>query len=371
MLIVKKIGLAILSPLFIFLLFATAFDIGFVRIAAHPENVKKLVAESGIYDSVVPNVLRQTGSISTSYGNIPVSDPAVQKAINASLPPGYIQQNTELAIDNIYQWLDGKIAQPNFKIDFTGAKTLFANNIADALQKRLNALPQCSLAQSRTILAAGNFDAYNATCLPAGASPAAIAEQAKAGIVSQQDFLKDTVVNASSVKGSNGQPLFAQPRVKDIPKQYQRLKKTPLILSALAILSGVGIVLLSSNWRKGLRHIGINLLVVGTIMLVFSWILNRTVDGSSVQKIQIGNAILQQDIRNLVVDVANQIDKNYWFFGGLYAALGLAALAAARFIKRGQGPGNPDNTAAAGQTPARRPAGAPAAPPKPTAGRAK
>jgi len=96
----------------------------------------------------------------------------------------------------------------------------------------------------------------------------------------------------------------------------------------------VGIVFLSSTWQKGLRHIGINLVVIGLIMLVFSYALNRTVSTKVVPKIKLENAVLQTDIRNLATDLTQQIDKNYWFFGGLYTALGAGGIAAAEVFRR-------------------------------------
>jgi hypothetical protein len=331
-----------------------------VRTATHPATVKKLMAESGIYDSVVPNILSQVNSISTSYGDISTADPAIQKAAKVSLPPMYIQQNTDLAIDNVYQWLDGKIPQPNFKIDLTGAKVLFANNIADVLQKRLVALPPCTLAQSRAIAESGNFNAENATCLPAGISVATIAEQSKSSIINQQDFLKNLNIDSASIKNNQGQPVFEQPLVKNIPVQYQRAKKTPMILSVLTLLCGLGVVFLSASWQKGLRHIGINLLVIGLIMLVFSWVFNRTVSTNIVPKVKVDNAIFQQDLRSLITDVSQQIDKNYWYFGGLYTALGAAAIVGAEIFMRRASPtaiATPGKTSAKNSTPAanRRP----------------
>jgi hypothetical protein len=305
-----------------------------VRTATHPAAVKQLVAESGIYDSAVPNVLAQTKAISTGFGDIPTSDPAIQKAAQVALPARFIQQDTEIAIDNVYQWLDGKIAQPNFNIDLSSAKTLFANNIADSLQKRLAGLPPCSLVQSRQILQTG-FDAYNAACLPRGVSPSAAAEQVKAGIIGQQDFLKNLNLSAASIKsGDSGQSVFSQKGVKNIPVQYQRAKKTPWILSILTILTGAGIVFLSRSWQAGLRHIAINLLVIGFIMLLLSWVLNRTVSTNVVPKIKVDSAIFQQDMRRLVIDLTHQIDRNYWFFGGLYTLLGSVGLAVERLWLR-------------------------------------
>jgi hypothetical protein len=51
-------------------------------------------------------------------------------------------------------------------------------------------------------------------------------------------------------------------------------------------------------------------------------------------RITVDNAILQQDIRQLVTDVAQQVDRNYWFFGGLYTVLGAGSIAGAEIHKR-------------------------------------
>jgi hypothetical protein len=330
---IKKLVLGLLSSLFVILLFSTAFDIGFVRIATHPATVKRLVSESGVYDSVVPNLLSQAKSISTNYGTVSTTAPAVEKAAASALSPAFIRQNAEMGIDNIYDWLDGKIAEPNFKIDLTGSKTLFANQVADQAVSHLKTLPPCSVAQSRQIAQTGQYDAFNATCLPRGLSIDMIAAQIKQGITGSQDFLKDANVSADSVKNSQGQSVFSG-QLASAPKQYQRAKKTPVILSILTILAGVGIVFLSRSWQIGLRHVGITLLAVGLLMLAFSWALNRTMSKNIIPKIKVDNAIFQQDIRALAADVTHQIGGNYYFFGGLYAGLGAISVAAAEISRR-------------------------------------
>ena len=325
--VLKKIGLGILSPLFIFLLFATAFDIGFIRTATHPATVKKLVDESGIYNSVVPSLLQQQKTIDTNFGSFSTSDPAIQKAANQAVPPQEIKTNAETAIDNVYQWLDGQVAKPTFKIDLTGASSGFAGSVADIVQQRLSSLPACTTAQSAAIFQNGQFDAVNANCLPRGVTAVSAAALVKSSLASGQGFLGKTTLSADSFKGSANQSFFETDKAKQAPKQYQHAKKTPLILSVLTILTGVGIVFLSSTWQKGLRHIGINLVVIGLVMLVFSYVLNRVVGTQVIPKIKLNSMVLQTDVRNLATDITQQIDKNYWFFGGLYAVLGVGGIA--------------------------------------------
>jgi hypothetical protein len=334
--IAKKLALGVLSPLFITLLFATAFDIGFVGTATHPPTVKRIISESGIYDSVVPSVLQQTKSIQTDVGTISASDPAIQKAANAAISPQYVKQNTETAIDSIYKWLDGAIAQPDFKIDLAGPKASFAQSVSGSIQQRLAALPACSRIETSQVLASGDY--LNAGCLPIGVSPSAASAQVMASLTDSKDFLGNTTLSAGSIKNGDSQKSVFNDQLKSAPKQYQRAKKTPLILSVLTILTGVGIVFLSSTWQKGLRHVAINLVVIGLLMLAFSYALNRVVSTKVVPKIKVDNAVLQTDIRNLATDLTQQIDKNYWYFGGLYTVLGAGGIAAAEIFRRRAAP---------------------------------
>src|SRR3982751_1953242 len=103
----RKISLGVLSFLFVSLLFITAFDVGFVRTATHPATVKKLVAESGIYDTAVTSLLQQAKSINTDVGTVSGSDPTIVKAANQTITPQFIKQNAEMTIDSVYGWLDG------------------------------------------------------------------------------------------------------------------------------------------------------------------------------------------------------------------------------------------------------------------------
>jgi|GEM_PF-2139053 len=339
--ILRKVGLGILSPLFIFLLFATAFDVGLIRTAAHPATVKKIVAESGIYDSVVPSLLRQAKTISTPLGDISTSDPTIRDAANRAVSPVVIRQQTEAAVDSLYQWLDGRVSQPNFTIGVAGDTAGLADSISGAVGQRLSQLPACSAAQSLAITRAGNFDAVNATCLPRGVTAAGITSQLKSAIAADQDFVSQASVSPASIKNGSGQSVFQQSSVKNIPVQYQRAKKTPVILIILTILIGAAIIFLSNSRPKGLRHIGVSLLIVGLIMLLFSWALNRAMSTKIAPAIKLDNAILQQDVRSLITDLSQRIDKNYWLFGGVYTVLGAAAIASGQWAVRRDTAGRP------------------------------
>jgi hypothetical protein len=377
--ILRKVGLGILSPLFIFLLFTTAFDIGFVRTATHSATVKKLVADSGVYNTVVPQLLNNAGSFKVGGVMVPANDPIIKNAAEKGLPPQYIRQTVEGGvIEPVYKWLDGKSSEPqkpDIYVDLNLAAGKFSKIVTTDLYNQvyshLKDLPTCSRTEAlklANIYATGEvLDWRNVTCTyPTGVTASNLAAYVSSNtdtspLLSQ--IGKVSPITADSFKSSDGRSIF-ETQLKTAPKQYQRAKKTPLILSVLTILTGAGIVFLSISWQKGLRHIGINLVIIGLIMLLFSWGLNRAVSTEVVPKITLDNAVLQQDIRNLVTDLVQQIDKNYWFFGGLYSVLGASGIAAGQFIRRGKGPGTPGSRESGYQPPARHQAAQSVVPPK-------
>jgi len=331
--VLKKVGLILLSPIFTFLLFATALDVGFVRIATHPQTVKDLVAKSGIYDSIVPNLLQQNDNISTPLGDISTADPQIKSAVTTAISPKTVQQQSDAAIDGIYAWLDGKTATPDFNFGLSNQKNQFATSVASVVEQRLQTLPACSRAQSLAIARTASFNALNATCLPSGVTPTAASQTVKEAVLNG-DYLSKASINSTDIKDSTGQPVF-QTKLKDAPKKYQLFKKTPFMLVTLTILTAVGVVLLSRTWQKGLRHIGITILFAGIFMLVLAWGLNNAVN-DSLPKLNIDNAVLSQSVNGLVKEVARQITGNYRLFGWIYSGLGILAAATGFYLIRRQ-----------------------------------
>jgi hypothetical protein len=69
-------------------------------------------------------------------------------------------------------------------------------------------------------------------------------------------------------------------------------------------------------------------------MLVIGWLLKWGVDNKLQPKIKFDNAVLQADIKKLVSELADAITRNYWLFGGIYTAVGLAAILTPRFLNK-------------------------------------
>lgn len=347
----RRLLILTLAPLFSLLLFLLAFNFGLAKTLGSADSVKKILADSGLYSSIVPSLLKQNGQIDTAVGNLAATDPLVAQAAAKALPTGDIQKTTEAAVDNIYGWLNGTTQQPTFNINLAGSQGEFANNLAAEVQQKLSSLPTCT-----TPFTAADFDAVSATCLPPGMSPEAAAGQLRTELGSSSDFLNQANISAGDIKGNEPGKSVFQDQLKNAPSLYQQMKSSPLILGLAALLIGAALVFLRPTVASGLRHLGATLLSVGIAMMIFAWVFNYVVNNKITPNIRIENKAMQQNLQKAITDLSQQIDKNYWIFGGVYSALGAVALAAPLYLKPRAATATPAATAAA--PPAKSPASA-------------
>lgn len=344
---VRKALLVLITPFFLILLYTTAIDVGFVRVGTHPATIKHILAESGVYQSVVPGLLDQAKTISGGGGDVNLGDPLIKSSAAATFTPQFVQTNAETVLDGTYDWLNGKTPVPDFQIDLTSAKINFANNVSKLVADRLGSLPACT-----TSAEIEGFDAMTSACLPPGMTAASAASTLQSNILGGKGFIDNPVITADSIKnGNNNQPVFTSKNVKKVPAQYQRAKKTPFILGLLTVLVALAIIFLNSSRAAGLRHVGTTLLIVGILLLVFAWGINHVVTQTVAPKLKLNNAVLQSSLRTLLIDVEQAIDKSYWWFGGAYVVLGVAAIGGSMRLKGG-GQKNKLVTEAAGPAPA-------------------
>ena len=195
-------------------------------------------------------------------------------------------------------------------------------------------LPACPLVATAGL--PPGFDPFAATCLPRGVTPVQVADQVRNDVQSGKGFLEHPVITADSIKNSEGKSPFST-NLKDVPGKFQKIKKTPLILSLLTLLLAAAIIFLSTTRRKGIKHVGFILVTIGIFMLIFAYTLNWALsDKLPTAHLKLDNAVLEKDIKTLATNLAQSIDKNYWIFGGLYLALGAGAIAGAMYVGRGK-----------------------------------
>lgn len=106
--------------------------------------VKGWLRDSGVYNHLVANV-SEVPPEQEPIGSL-ISTTTVQQALVKTFPPAYVQQQTELTIDGIYNWLEGKTTQPEFSLPINDKRTTFIQELAMAIQPRLAELPLCDAA---------------------------------------------------------------------------------------------------------------------------------------------------------------------------------------------------------------------------------
>jgi hypothetical protein len=319
----RRAVLVIMASLLPLLLFASAVDISMVRAFGNPKPVKNVLASSGIYKTVVSSALNQPGQqIITADGSIPLSESIIRNAAAQTFTPRFIQQNTETVIDSVYGWLNGKTPLPDFYINLSDLRTAFAGNVSQEVQKQLSAMPVCTKTNIPT-----NFDAFSATCLPPQVTASSAAAQVQADILNGQGFLDNPIITADSVKASGDNHSIFVDQAKNAPKVFRGVKDSVYALVALTVLVASSVVALSTNKRKGIRRVGITVLVVGLLILACAWGTNRFVSSNINPNITLSNAAFEDSIRNVVMDLTKSLGDGYWVTGYVYAALGAIMIA--------------------------------------------
>ena len=332
--ILRKIVLVFLAGLLPLFLFLLAIDLSINRTLGSSQSIKKILNNSGIYESLIPNLIEQTKASSEGGEGINLNDPAVKQIAEQAIPPQFLRENTEKFLDSVFLWLEGKSETPDFKLDLSTLQASFNEVAAKIAADPAAALPACPAGLSGR---ADSFDPFSATCLPKGVSAAAIGAQIKSSLDSGEGLLKDPVISADSIKleGSN-QSVFAD-QLKDVPSYYQQAKNTPLYLAILGLLIALGIIFLSTDRAHGLRRVGIILLVVGVLLLASAWALNWGVNQKALPSLKLNNQVLQDNLKALAKDITDSLGKTYYIIGGVYAGLGALAIAVPMFIHRRNG----------------------------------
>ncbi|MBI2589021.1 hypothetical protein HYW35_02355 [Candidatus Saccharibacteria bacterium] len=322
--------LALILPLFLFTL---AIDTGIIRTAGSSGNIKKFLSDSDIYNSLISSTLDQVKTSGGEGEGISLTDPNIKAVAEKTFTPQFLQENTEKVLDSVFLWLDGKTKVPDFKLDLSGLKETFATETAKAAQARAATLPACPAGLSGS---ADSYEPFSATCLPKGTTPASVAEQIRNSLSSSEGFLKDPVITADIVKLSgSSQSVFAD-QLKDVPNYYQQVKKTPLYLALLSLLTALGIIFLSASRTRGLRRLGVTLTTIGVFLLISAYTLNWGVNKKLLPQLKIENKAMQETITTLAADIIANINKTYYIFGGTYAALGVLAIAGPMVLGKGK-----------------------------------
>lgn len=292
-----------------------------------PAKLESLLSNSKIYDHVTASVLQQAEKSSSDGGNsgsVSLSDPTVQQAAEAAFSPDLIRQSVNIFINSNYDWLTGKKATPDFKIDLSSAKQSFAQQVGQAAQARLATLPVCSAQQLAQLSIP--VDLMSVNCRPSTVDPKTEGAQVTQEVNDSSDFLSDPVITASSLNqnqlgqassASQGQPYYQ--KLSWAPKAYQFGLKLPLILGGVALLSVLGIFFIAPERRRGVRRIGAVLLVAGLILVGLKVVADASVN--KLASISVKGALgsdFKQPISDFMRRLEPQLVSHYLLFGIIF-----------------------------------------------------
>lgn len=335
--ILRKLALYFAGSILTFSLMLLVFAYGILQITTNPQKIKDILAESEIYRTIVPAIIEQNAKQEIQDGGqsagVPLSDPAIKSAAEAAFSPEFIQKSSEAIIDSMYEWLEGETAAPEFSLDISNARSTFATLAAKNVRDRLESLPTCA-----GLVSIADMNIFNATCRPAHLNLDIEASQLESDILGSQGFLPDTEINAENFTAPNSSSettIFEQAAA--LPRVYQRLKLTPIVLGIIAVISAAAIVLLSSSPRRGIRRIATTLIVSGLLLLGGILLVQFGLEQASSAVANTPSVgAFSEKLVWLVNRVGNELSSPYLLFSCIYLAMGSGLFIVLRLTRSGR-----------------------------------
>lgn len=262
----------------------------------NPDKVEQWISQSKLYDHFVSTAAERgqaaVGSTSENDNVTSLSDTAVQDAAKTAFSKQLVEQSINSVIESNYAWLRGETDTPEFKIDLTGAKQSFAQEVGAYVTTSLSSLPVCTNAQLAQMQ---NVDPLSMTCRPSNVDPKTAGQQVTQQIIDSDELLSNTVLTAQTINPdptSQSDPYYE--KFSQLPKAYQFSEKLPYIFAGLTVLSALVFILLFSSRRNGIKWTAIILTVAGLLLvttkltsdLAFKQLENRVFNTSSDGEVQ-------------------------------------------------------------------------------------
>jgi hypothetical protein len=304
-----------------------AITIAAVLVFGTPDALKQALHESGAYNAAADTVAKQA----TKSTELASADTAAKD----SFTPQAVRTTSEQNIDHIYDWLEGKTAKPEIKIDLQPYIGSFTRSLDGQATQKAASLPVCTAAQLQT-LDLRNINPLDLPCLPPGVNVANAKDQAVNQAVASNDFLQNPVLTADSLpKDVQGKTIID--RAANAPATYQWLMRAPWLFGALALVSAAATLLLwRSDWRQAVRKLARSLLGVGITLLVVVLVVRlllqfTTKPDGFVTKMVAGN--YGEIIMTFVKSIEQAFTTKLLVAGLIYTAIAIIALIVLRFLK--------------------------------------
>lgn len=263
--VLKKVSLIFSAYLLKLTLFGLALVFAASAVLGTPDTIKTSLEEAGTYNEVVVSLLASAeAEQGADEQSLPLDRPEIRAAAEAAFSPELLQQSANSFIDGIYGWLDGNTEEPQFRVDFSGAKQSFIERVADYGATRLAGLRACT-AQENFELANQTLDPFTATCRPP-VDVSGVKQQVIRELETSPGFLDDPVLTAADLP-SDGKQDFADNFAR-APTTFQWGKRLPIILGVISLLLGAIVILLHDDKRRGTKRLAIILLATGVFLTV-------------------------------------------------------------------------------------------------------
>ncbi len=288
--------------------------------------LKHWISNSGAYEKVVDAVLSQSQESAQKNGDsLPIQDPQIQTVAKTAFSPQVLQADTENVIDGTYHWLQGKTAQPDFRIDLSGPKQQFINGLGDYLRTRLASVPVCARGQ-----VPNTDDLFTTNCIPRGTDVNAAIQQQIDKLANNKEFLGDPVITASNLKSDNNQSPFE--KMKQVPKAYQKASWSPWLLGGLAVASAAIIIFVHTERRRGMKRVARIMLPTGILLIFTGVAIMQIAKGAEAQIHLTGSGVsqLQPALISIIDAVVGSLAHAYMWFGAIYALIGAGLLLAVK-----------------------------------------
>lgn len=296
-------------------LIVLAFSIFFVFETSGP--LKQALQGSGIYGAPISNTIAEQETST----DIPATNPGIQQALEAAMPPAFLQNTTEQVIDGTYDWIHGVTKEPTFSVDLTPARQRFADTLATYIQQKLDTLPTCT----QVMYAPATIDALLAlTCMPYGTTSNEIATAVHDQALASHIFPTNNTLNSSTLTDPQGRPLANQ--LSFIPVLHRYFIIALFVLPLIALLSALATIYLSTSKRSGLKRVAWLLIISGAMSVILAaaglWLIKTGISlfGPSVISTIQGKLYILTEL--LFTDI-----RVWWFIlGGGYVVLGIVLL---------------------------------------------
>ncbi len=259
--VLRRFVVAICASVFFFAAIGLAWSHVANNSLRDRQKVKESLNQGSIYDGVADVIaasLSDSANSGDTAGEVPLDDPLLQEKMRAILTPDFLRDSTEQIIDGVYNWLEGKADQPDFRIDLSEFRTQLAAELGNYAAERAASLPTCTSIPTQ-------YDALTADCVPPTITTTQIKEAVEQEFLNTDGFFNDPVITAEDFTDPNTQqPIFSN--IENFRKMYQAGYYLPYVLALITIISGAVILSLSSSRRSGALRLGIISTIVTTIL---------------------------------------------------------------------------------------------------------